>query len=196
MPFGRHLGEASVVRRLVVVAVIPALAGAVLIGVALASRQGPAQASTAVPAHLTGELTHGPPWPRNVPELRERLAELHLPALAYEGTVLHIHQHLDVFDNGRRVIVPAGIGIGDTFISPLHTHDTSGVMHVESPTIRPFTLAEFFGVWGAPLAHAKVYVDGKRSIPGVRLEPHQEIAVVFGRAPRRIPSSYDFPFGL
>ena len=166
------------VRRLVVVAVIPALAGAVLIGVALASRQGPAQASTAVP------------------ELRERLAELHLPALALEGTVLHIHQHLDVFDNGRHVIVPAGIGIGDTFISPLHTHDTSGVMHVESPTIRPFTLAEFFGVWGVPLAHAKVYVDGKRSIPGVRLEPHQEIAVVFGRAPRRIPSSYDFPFGL
>jgi len=196
MPFGRHLGEASVVRRLVVVAVIPALAGAVLIGVALASRQGPAQASTAVPADLNGELTHGPPWPRNVPELRERLAELHLPALAYEGTVLHVHQHLDVFDNGRHVIVPAGIGIGDTFISPLHTHDTSGVMHVESPTIRPFTLAEFFGVWGVPLAHAKVYVDGKRSIPGVRLEPHQEIAVVFGRAPRRIPTSYDFPHGL
>jgi hypothetical protein len=185
-----------VVRRLVVVGVIPALAGAVLIGVALASRQGPAQASTAVPAHLTGQLNHRPPWPRNVPELRERLAELHLPALAYEGTVLHIHQHLDVFDNGRHVTVPAGIGIGDTFISPLHTHDTSGVMHVESPTIRPFTLAEFFGVWGVPLAHAKVYVDGKRSIPGVRLEPHQEIAVVFGRAPRRIPSSYDFPFGL
>jgi hypothetical protein len=79
--------------------------------------------------------------------------------------VLHIHQHLDVFDNGRRVTVPAGIGIGDTFISPLHTHDTSGVMHVESPTIRPFTLAEFFGVWGVPLAHAKVYVDGKRFDP-------------------------------
>lgn len=88
------------VRRLVVVGVIPALAGAVLIGVALASRQGPAQAPAAVPAHLAGQLSHPP---------------------------------------------------GDTFISPLNTQDTSGVMHVE------------------------------------------EIAVVFGRAPRRIPRSYDFP---
>jgi hypothetical protein len=185
-----------VVRRLVAAAVIPALAGAVVLGVALASRQGSAQASTAVPAHLTGELSHGPPWPRNIRGLRDRLAELHLPALSAEGTVLHIHQHLDVFDNGRRITVPAGIGIGDTFISPLHTHDTSGVVHVESPTVRPFTLAEFFGVWGVPLAHAAVYVDGTRATAGVRLEPHQEITVVFGRAPRRIPRSYDFPFGL
>jgi hypothetical protein len=176
--------------------VIPALAGAVLIGVALASRQGPAQASTTAPANLTGELTHGPPWPRNVPGLRARLAELHLPALSMEGTVLHIHQHLDVFYRGHRVTVPAGIGIGSTFISPLHTHDTSGVVHVESPTIRPFTLAEFFGVWGVPLTRATVYVDGRRSTAGVRLEPHEEIAVVFGRAPRRIPASYDFPHGL
>ena len=122
-------------RRLVAVAALPVIAGAVVVTVALASRQGSAQ--TTVPAHLTGEMTNSPPWPRNVDALRERLGELHLPALAAEGTVLHIHQHLDVFDNGKRVTVPAGIGIGDTFISPLHTHDTSGVVHVESPTIRP-----------------------------------------------------------
>lgn len=186
-------------RRLVAVAALPVIAGAVVVTVALASRQGSAQ--TTVPAHLTGEMTNSPPWPRNVDALRERLGELHLPALAAEGTVLHIHQHLDVFDNGKRVTVPAGIGIGDTFISPLHTHDTSGVVHVESPTIRPFTLGEFFAVWGVPLDRAsQVYVDGRRITgdPGdVQLAEHQEIAVLFGsRGPQRIPTSYHFPFGL
>jgi hypothetical protein len=190
-------------RRFVAVAALPALAGAVFLGVALASRQGPAQASTAVPAHLSGELAHGPPWPRNVGSLRQRLNELHLPALAAEGTVLHIHQHLDVFANGKRVTVPAGIGIDADyrFISPLHTHDTSGVIHVESPTVRPFTLGEFFGVWGVPLERAsQVYVDGRRvsgDPAGVRLTPHEEIVVLFGsRRPRSpIPASYSFPLG-
>ena len=188
-------------RRLVAAAALPALAGAVVLGVALASRQGPAQASTTAPAHLTGELTHGPPWPRNVSGLRLRLAELHLPALAAEGTVLHTHQHLDVLDNGRRVVVPAGIGIGNTFISPLHTHDTTGVVHVESPKFRSFTLGEFFGVWGVPLRHAKrAYVDGRR-ITGdpsrIRLAAHQELVVVFGSPPRGpVPASYRFPPGL
>jgi hypothetical protein len=32
--------------------------------------------------------------------------------------------------------------------SPLHTHDTSGIIHVESPTVRSFTLGEFVDLWG------------------------------------------------
>jgi hypothetical protein len=32
--------------------------------------------------------------------------------------------------------------------SPIHTHDTSGIVHIESPTVRPFTLGQFFDVWG------------------------------------------------
>jgi hypothetical protein len=113
--------------------------------------------------------------------------------------------------------VPAGVGIDPAaaFISPLHTHDTSGVVHVESPTVRPFTLAEFFGVWGVPLGSGRLggyaaghgralraYVNGRRVAvdPGrIVLTPHQEIVIAFGtprELPRPIPASYAFPAGL
>jgi hypothetical protein len=32
-------------------------------------------------------------------------------------------------------------------MSPLHTHDSSGVIHVESNTDRYFTLGEFLDIW-------------------------------------------------
>ncbi len=33
-------------------------------------------------------------------------------------------------------------------MAPLHTHDTSGIIHVESNTVRPYTLGEFLSIWG------------------------------------------------
>lgn len=172
---------------------------------------------TAVPANLPGRLDAPAPWPRNGSLLAARLAALGLPALGFEGTALHIHEHLDVFVDGRRVTVPAGVGIdpAGTFISPLHTHDTSGVIHVESPTVRPFTLGEFFGVWGVPLSARRLggyvaghgralraYVNGRRveGDPGrIVLEPHQELVLAFGtprQLSRPVPASYAFPSGL
>ena len=166
---------------------------------------------------LRGLLTGPPPWSANIDQLGARLHALGLPALATEGTALHIHQHLDVFVDGERVTVPAGIGIQQSqgFISPLHTHDDSGIIHVESPTRRDFTLGEVFGVWGVRLTREclggscggggkelRVFVDGER-VEGdptqVVLASHQEIVVAFGTAaelPDPIPSSYDFPAGL
>jgi hypothetical protein len=172
---------------------------------------------TAVPANLPGRLDAPAPWPRNGNLLAARLAALGLRALGVEGTALHIHEHLDVFVDGRRVTVPAGVGIdpAGTFISPLHTHDTSGVIHVESPTVRPFTLGEFFGVWGVPLSARRLggyvaghgralraYVNGRRveGDPGrIVLEPHQELVLAFGtprQLSRPVPASYAFPSGL
>jgi hypothetical protein len=189
------------------------LTAALALAVVVAGRGG----STAVPKNLPGQLTGPAPWPRNVAQLRPRLAALDLPALAFEGTRLHIHQHLDVFVDGRRVVVPAGIGIdaAGTFISPLHTHDTSGIIHVESPTVRRFTLGEFFGVWGVRFGPERlggyvargdqalrVYVNG-RAVDGdpsrLVLAPHQEIVLSFGtpsELPRPIPADYSFPTGL
>jgi len=63
---------------------------------------------------------------------------------------LHIHAHLEVFVDGTRVEVPANIGINQTqgFLTSLHTHDATGIIHIESPTVRTFTLGEVFDVWG------------------------------------------------
>src|SRR6476619_7075254 len=130
--------------------------------------------------------------------LRLRLRALGLPALGREGSALHVHQHLDMFVNGRRVAVPAGIGIGAAqgFISPLHTHDASGIVHVESPDVRTFTLGDLFDVWGVRLTRRclggycargaerlRVYVDGRQVAGEPRTLPlaaHAEIVVAFG----------------
>jgi hypothetical protein len=173
-------------------------------------------AAAAGAAPLPGLQTGKYPWPAERFLLGPRLIELGLPALSAEGQALHIHQHLDVYVHGTHVPVPAGIGFDAQlrFISPLHTHDATGVVHVESPTIRPFTLGEFFGVWGLRFTNRciggyctrganvlRVYVGGKSWSGGptmIRLREHEEIVVAYGtrkQLPKPIPRRYRFPQG-
>ena len=128
-----------------------------------------------------------------------------------EGAVQHFHAHLDVVDDGRPVEVPANLGIDPHrgLIAELHTHDDSGILHVESGSqTLTFTLGQLFTEWGVRLdvddlggLHADgahpfhVYVDGRQvdGDPGqIQLANHQEIALVYGTPPASVPSSYDF----
>jgi hypothetical protein len=83
-----------------------------------------------------------------------------------EQTVFHIHTHLTVFVNGQQRQVPAAIGIpggvaqqsatgpfiaSGTCFYFLHTHAADGIIHIESPAQRTYTLGEFFDEWGQPL---------------------------------------------
>src|ERR1700738_4366925 len=92
-----------------------------------------------------------------------------------ETLIYHVHAHLDVFVDGRRVIVPAGIGIAiqdpavhkfdqagtaayggiqgcsQPCISPLHTHDQPGVIHTESASRTPNRLGALFTEWNVTL---------------------------------------------
>ena len=76
--------------------------------------------------------------------------------------VLHNHVTLNVTYNGQTQLVPQNIGIGENPLlygdhsldkygmqgmSPLHTHDASGTIHVESNTKRDFRLGEFLDIW-------------------------------------------------
>ncbi len=72
----------------------------------------------------------------------------------------HIHAHLDIVYDGKNVTVPANIGMVQTSgillcIYWLHTHDDSGLIHIEAPGGN-FTLADFFAVWGEPLSGTRV----------------------------------------
>jgi hypothetical protein len=161
---------------------------------------------------LVGLQTGPAPWNAGLDTLPDRLAPLGLNDLTNEGQVVHIHQHLDIFVNGKKEPVPSQIGIYDgQFLTELHTHDASGIMHVESPTKRSFNLAQFFGVWGVRLTPScvggyckeltpwRLYVNGKqyRGDPrALELKEHQEIAFVIGTPPKKIPSTYKFPAGL
>jgi hypothetical protein len=123
--------------------------------------------------------------------------------------VRHDHAHIDIFVNGKRVPVPALIGInpGAGYLTELHTHDARGVIHIESQKKEDFTLGQFFAEWGVFLnsncvgaycGDVKWYLDGKQQTgnpAGLVLEPHQQIAIVVGKPPAKIPSSYAFSRG-
>jgi hypothetical protein len=99
----------------------------------------------------------------------------------------HYHAHLTILRDGRKVTVPAFIGIDQQHqcLYWLHTHDTSGVVHIESPDARTYTLGQFFDVWGRPIpAGAKVFVGRKRITTNPRnlvLHAHDVITIEQGR---------------
>ena len=69
----------------------------------------------------------------------DRIRAAGLPVLNMEGAAEHFHAHLDVFVDGKPVAVPADIGFSFSStgqpngISSLHTHDESGIVHIEAP---------------------------------------------------------------
>jgi hypothetical protein len=198
----------------IVLAAALVVAAAIVGGAYFFTRGGNDVATPKVPtnSNLVGLQVGQAPWNAGLDTLPDRLGPLGLNDLTTEGQVVHIHQHLDVFVNGKHEPVPANIGIYDgQFLTELHTHDPTGIMHVESPTKREFDLGQFFGVWGVrlnsncvggyckPVYPWNVYVNGERyagNPAALVLQEHQEIAFVIGTPPRKIPSSYKFPAGL
>ena len=166
-----------------------------------ASGSGPAGAhlSTAVRSLHEGQVVDG------------------VPCLTEDLPVHHIHVHLQILLDGAPVAVPAGIGVGrpwgvvEGFIATgscfawLHTHDTTGVVHIVTPEEASFTLGQLFEVWGQPLGPDSalsfrgalaVLVDG-RQVPGdpraVRLANLDNIVLELGRPPSSPPpATYDF----
>jgi hypothetical protein len=187
--------------------------GIVIVVVALAVSRPSAGPAGLLPGMQTGT----PPWLPEIEHLQARLQADGLQILTTEGQVQHTHQHLDLFVDGKPVTVPADIGIDfvTAILSPIHTHDATGIIHVESPIVREFTLGEFFDVWGVRFdAHCvggtcdgngrsmSVYVNGQAVTADPRsivLDAHEEILVAIGTSaqlPSPIPSTYAFPAGL
>jgi hypothetical protein len=135
-----------------------------------------------------------------------------------EQLAYHIHAHLQVYDNGEPRALPAAIGLigpvsEQTAYGPfygaqqcyywLHTHASDGVIHIESPSKRIYTLGNFFDEWRQPLSRTQVatvkgkvtaFLNGKpwtqdpRAIP---LLPHASIQLDVG-APTVPPKIVSF----
>lgn len=139
-----------------------------------------------------------------------------------EHALFHIHAHLAVYANGAAQPVPYGIGIapplsiqqntdgpfvtGGSCLYWLHTHTGDGIIHIESPVQRTFTLGDFYDIWGQPLSATQVggakgaviasingqrYSGDPRSIPliahaVIQLDVGQDVA----------PQPYTFAQGL
>ncbi|MFL6024679.1 MAG: hypothetical protein ACJ72O_15175 [Marmoricola sp.] len=120
----------------------------------------------------------------------------------------HVHTHLAIYVDGALRPVPAGIGMvdprsrqtrsGPKLYGPrcyyqLHVHAQDGVIHVEAPRARAFTLGQFFALWGQPLradqvgparGRVTVYVDGRPALvdpAGIVLRQRETIQIVVGR---------------
>jgi hypothetical protein len=141
---------------------------------------------------------------------------------ASEQVLFHIHAHLAVFVNGRTGTIPEGIGIapprtseqttdgpfvlGGTCFYWLHSHTADGVIHIESPIQRTFTLGNYFDIWNQPLSATRVgqaigpvtaYVDGRRFTGDPRSIPlgaHSVIQLDVGTIVA--PAPYTFAQGL
>ena len=168
------------------------------------------------------------PWPAPTNPLRLTVAAGLKPERR-ETLIHHVHSHLDVFVNGKPIRVPAGIGINihdpgvkafaapdgskgyggislckAACISPLHTHDDTGILHTESASPIPNRLGQFFIEWGVVLTPTCVggycdrrsthlYVNGKPYAGdprGIQLTDHKEIAIVIGTPPKSIPADF------
>src|SRR6266480_2388222 len=113
-----------------------------------------------------------------------------------EQLAYHIHAHLTIWINGVKVPVPQGIGIASdsSCLYWLHTHDNSGVIHIESPNAAPLNLQDFLDIWGqvfstngyhnelALSAGWTIYVNGKPVTGGfnkVVFQPHMVITLAY-----------------
>ena len=60
----------------------------------------------------------------------------------------HLHSQLAVYlPDGTSAEVPADIGVGNSCMYWLHTHDATGKLHVEAPAATAATLADFLEIW-------------------------------------------------
>jgi hypothetical protein len=142
--------------------------------------------------------------------------------LGAEQLLFHIHAHLTVFVNGHARRIPYGIGIpggqvqqtpagayvgGGSCFYWLHTHAADGIIHIESPVQRTYTLGDLFDIWGQTLNSTRVgpaagrvtaiyngrlYLASPRDIP---LTAHAQIQLDVGR-PLVGPVRIAFPPGL
>jgi hypothetical protein len=124
-----------------------------------------------------------------------------------EQLAYHIHAHLEVYVDGHPRSLPGAIGLLEPFaqqtpVGPfygaqrcyywLHTHTSDGVIHVESPTARIYTLGNFFDEWRQSLGPQRVaggrgrvtaFIDGQRWTKNPRqipLLPHAVIQLDVG----------------
>ena len=185
-------------------------------GTSTTSTSTPAAMSTAA---TTTASAAQPPGPEGIPlEAGPALAPAATttPGATVDGVkcapieqlVYHIHAHLQVYVDGHPRALPAAIGLigpvaEQTASGPfygaqrcyywLHTHTSDGVIHIESSSVRIYTLGDFFDEWRQPLGRTQVagakgkvtaFLGGKpwtqdpRAIP---LLPHASIQLDVGQ---------------
>jgi hypothetical protein len=115
----------------------------------------------------------------------------------------HIHALVSIYHDGKRLALPESIGRGSGCNYEMHTHDGSGVVHIETDVPKTFTLGQFFALWGQPLSASAVagvsgtpvyYAVDNEKVARITTHPaalllsaHREIVIVTGTPPDQVP---------
>lgn len=72
-----------------------------------------------------------------------------IPCDSLEHTTVHYHLHVSIYIDGKATQIPQNVGIADdqSCYYWLHTHDATGIIHVEAPSEQDLTLGNFFDIW-------------------------------------------------
>ena len=121
-----------------------------------------------------------------------------------EQLAFHIHAHLTMYINGQALPLPSQIGIAkdQSCLYWLHTHDTSGVIHMEAPANHSFVLGNFLDEWSTEFAALgyppqldqtgwQAYVNGKPyngDFHKIPLQAHTLITLMYN-SPNAVPDT-------
>lgn len=106
----------------------------------------------------------------------------------HQALAVHIHPTLTVTVDGVPETIPANIGVSSTCMAELHTHDATGVIHVETARaerLGALSFADFFAVWGMPVEREGYTLS--ISVNGTSVSSVDEVPLVDGA---RVEFSY------
>lgn len=204
-------------RKTLIIALVSAVVVLVLGGGGYAIAAHRSSSDKADAAHTGSPTDLAPVWSGLTGQQIDGVGSNQMEQLAY-----HIHAHLAIYVNGTERTVPYGIGIvgpwtvvqsangpfvnsGSAFYF-LHTHDGTGIIHIESPNQTIYKLGQFFDEWNQPLSASQIgsyhgavttYLDGKRytgNPADIPLNAHAVIQLDLGTDVA--PKPFAFPSGL
>lgn len=128
-----------------------------------------------------------------------------------EQSAFHHHAHLTIYMNGAPVALPQNLGIAPdgSCLYWLHTHDTTGVIHIEAPRGSNFTLGNFFNEWqqrflqlsypseldSIPPSQWQAYVNGKLftgDFHSITLDQHTLITLMYNSPNAKPDTTYSW----
>jgi hypothetical protein len=123
---------------------------------------------------------------KNAVIVLETGAEIPCLPHGHQQVASHIHPVLTVLVDGEQEMIPQNLGITGTCMRELHTHDSSGAIHIETEELGvTYTLADFLAVWGEPADRAgyelEIIQDGevKESPADVIFTDHSDVQMVY-----------------
>lgn len=121
----------------------------------------------------------------------------------------HEHAHLTILEAGHHITIPANTGlVGSSCLYWMHTHDTTGEIHLEAPHNTDFKLGTFFDIWGQPLSRTdvagarvkagqslRIWVNFRRYSGNprvIRLRRHTQVTIEIGPPfPKPVPFNFN-----